>query len=181
MNKEIAIDRLAFDINQQHEQTRTLDDRHVQTLMESLRIRPPLTPVKVTLWENTSDRRHYVIGGQHVTKAIMRLRDERESLGLKLEGWHKTVVADILRFEMPIEERKIIAGALNANTKLFRQTTIAECLRNLLHHDTDPAGSLNDKIIRCVEQCGLNTASTPVCRCVNSHCVVVSQIFTTRA
>ena len=71
---------------------------------------------------------------------------------------------DVLKFETPLDERRTLAGALNASTRLHRTTSISECLRLLKTMDDEPVGDIDDKIVRAVEQSGLNLiGSTPVC------------------
>ena len=109
-------------------QTRMLNEKHMLNLMESLQERPPLCNLKLTVWENSAERKYYVLAGQHLAKALMKLREDREKNGLQLARWQKFVTADIMKFDTPLEDRRIIAGAQNASTRLHRTTTVAECL-----------------------------------------------------
>ena len=62
-NKDIELDRCAWDLQCQFGQTRALDEAHVTRLKASLEERPPTAPLRVTLWENTADRKYYFLSG----------------------------------------------------------------------------------------------------------------------
>ena len=121
-------------------------------------------PLRVSLWENTADRKFYFLSGQHIGRAVKKIRDERESQGLGVQRWHTRVAADVLRFDTPLAQRQLVAGASNASTRLHRTTSIAECLRQVLKLESEPDLAVHDRILRAVEQCGLNvTGTSPVC------------------
>ena len=89
-----------------------------------------------------------------------------------MQRWHTHVAADVLRFETPLAQRQLVAGASNASTPLHRTTStplhrttsIAECLRQVLKLESEPDLAVHDRILRAVEQCGLNvTGTSPVC------------------
>ena len=48
-------------------------------LKASLEERPPTAPLRVSLWENTADRKFYFLSGQHIGQAVKKIRDEREN------------------------------------------------------------------------------------------------------
>jgi hypothetical protein len=163
-NKEIELDRCAWDLQCQFGQTRALDEAHVSRLKASLEERPPTAPLRVTLWENTADRKFYFLSGQHIGRAVKKIREAREAQGLGVQRWHTHVAADVLRFETPVAQRQLVAGASNASTRLHRTTSIAECLRQVLKLECEPDLAVHDRILRAVEQCGLNVIGTsPVC------------------
>ena len=162
IGKELPVERLGWDHNLQHGQSRTLDDVHVAELMNSLTLRPPREALKVTVWQNDADRKYYLMAGQHLARAIQRLKEERLSKGLKLEKWMTVVRADVLKFNTPIDVRRTVAGQENASTKLARVTTVSECVRLFLMDESD--NPLHDRIVKAVEQAGLNVGTvTPVC------------------
>jgi hypothetical protein len=115
---EVELDRLSWDLKQGFRQTRPLDDQHVQKLCESLRSRPPTAPIRCTLWENVTERRLYILAGQHICRAVAKVRDERLQQGLRLEKWHQVVNADIMKADTPLHHRRTIAGASNASARL---------------------------------------------------------------
>ena len=78
IGKEVAMDKLAWDSRVEFGQARPLDDQHVLKIVESMRLRPPREPIKVTLWENQADKKYYILSGQHVSKAVFKIREERE-------------------------------------------------------------------------------------------------------
>ena len=156
------VDRLAWDIRLEHGQSRTIDDDHVEHLVNSLYLRPPREPVRVTLWENEVDKKFYILSGQHLCRAVQRVREERLQQGMKLDHWHKMVRADILKFNTPHDIRRIVAGAENASTKVMRVTTVSECLRMFMADNSND--SLSDRILRAVQQSGLSISEvSPVC------------------
>ena len=171
LGKEMKLEALSFDTKLEFGQVRSIRESHVQDIVQSLIFRPPLTKIRITAWENAVDRRVYVIAGQHILRALVRVKQQREAEGLPLERWNTHVDVDLLRFETPLEDRRTIAGAINATTRLSRSTTITECLKLINIMQTDPNTDMNEKIIRAVEQCGLNApGSTPVCFCVTCCC-----------
>jgi hypothetical protein len=162
--KDIELDRCAWDLQLCHGQTRALDEGHVARLKASLEERPPTAPVRVCLWENSADRKFYFLSGQHIGRAVKKIREDRETQGLGLQRWHTHVCADVLKFETPLWQRQLMAGASNASTRLHRSTTIAECLRQVVKLEADPELAVHDRILRAVVQCGLNvTGTSPVC------------------
>ena len=172
LSRATPVDNLSFDVNLEHGQTRPLKESHVTELVASLLMRPPMHRLKVTAWENTRDRRLYVLAGQHLTKAVRKIKADRESQGLALEAWMREMDVDVLKFETPLDERRTVAGALNASTRLHRTTSISECLQLLKVMDADPVGDVSDKIVRAVEQSGLNPiGSTPVCFVQGFQCI----------
>ena len=81
-----------------------------------------------------------------------------------VQRWHTHVAADVLKFETPLAQRQLVAGASDASTRLHRTTSIAECLRQVLKLESEPDLAVHDRILRAVEQCGLNvTGTSPVC------------------
>jgi hypothetical protein len=162
--KDIEIDRCAWDLQLCYGQTRALDEGHVMRLKASLEERPPTAPVRVCLWENSADRKFYFLSGQHIGRAVKKIREDRETQGVGLQRWHTHVCADVLKFETPLWQRQLMAGASNASTRLHRSTSIAECLRQVVKLEVDPELAVHDRILRAVEQCGLNvTGTSPVC------------------
>ena len=175
VSKTIPIDKLSFDVNKEHGQTRGIDEAHVAALAQSLTERPPTDCVKVTVWDNHSGRRMYVLAGQHLTRAILKVKDNRQKQGMPIDKWMTHVYADVLKFETPLDDRRLIAGAQNASTKIFRVTSVSECLQNMWA-DSQAAGNIKtaqdmqDFILRHVEQAGLNVHEAgPVCA-ISSHC-----------
>ena len=81
-NKNIELDPCAWDLQCQYGQTRSLDEGHMAWLKASLEERPLTAPLRVSLWENTADRKHYFLSGQHIGRAVKKIREERESRGL---------------------------------------------------------------------------------------------------
>ena len=143
-------------------QSSAIDDAHVGKLMESLSLRPPREPIKVTVWENEADKKFYILSGQHISMAIKKLRDQREKAGLALDEFHKVVRADVLKFLTPISLRKIVSGSENASSRVMRETTVSECLKNFMAGKS--GDEVHDRVTRAVEQPGLNIdTSNPVC------------------
>ena len=163
VSKETALEKVSFDLRLEHGQTRPLVQAHVEELVESLRERPPLTPLKVTLWEHTGERKLFVIGGQHLCRALMLLRDDRVKDGMTVPHWMTHVLADIMRSDTPLNKRKLIAGSLNASGRLHRSATIADCVRLMMRDDPGVPSEPTELILQAVEQCGLNTNVSPVC------------------
>ena len=160
--KDIEIGRCAWDLQLLYGQSRALDEGHVARLKASLEKRPPRASVRVCLWENSADRKSYVLSGQHIGRAVKKIREDRETQCLGLQRWHTHVCADVLKFETPLWQRQLMASASNASTRLHRTTSIAECLRQML--EAEPELAVHDRILRAVEQCGLNvTGTSPVC------------------
>ena len=83
-NKDIELDRCAWDLQCQYGQTRALGESHVARLKASLEERPPTAPLRVSLWENTADRKYYFLNGQHIWRAVKKIREERKSLRSQL-------------------------------------------------------------------------------------------------
>ena len=110
----MALDRLAWDLRLEFGQSRRVDGKHVQRLMSSLQLRPPKEPIKITCWENEADCKLYILARQHLCRAVQRIREDRLSQGLQLDSWQRTVWADILRFDTPIDVCRVVAG-LHAN------------------------------------------------------------------
>lgn len=161
VGKELPLDRLAWDVRVEYGQARPLDDAHVKKVFDSLQVRPPREPVKVTVWENEGDKKFYILSGQHISKAVLWSREQREKTGLSLEPWHHVVRADVLKFMTPLSVRKTVSGADNASTRVQRETTVSECLKNLIRDHS--ADDMHDKVARAVEQSGLNVdLSNPV-------------------
>ena len=73
-NKDIELDRCAWDLQCQYGQTRALGEGHVARLKASLEERPPTAPLRVSLWENTADRKYYFLSGQHIGPAVKEIR-----------------------------------------------------------------------------------------------------------
>ena len=159
VGKLLPLDKVAFDYKLEHGQTRSIDDKHVDNIVCSLKLRPPREPVRVTVWNCEMDHKFYIMAGQHLTKAVMKIRDERAADGLPLEQWMEQVRADVLKFATPKAERKTMAGADNANTRVQRTTTVYECLRTLLY-DGQEGDDLSKRILRAVEHSGLNIDSS---------------------
>ena len=116
-----------------------------------------------------------MLAGQHLTRAILKVKDNRQKQGMPIDKWMTHVYADVLKFETPLDDRRLIAGAQNASTKIFRVTSVSECLQNMWA-DSQAAGKiktfqdLQDFILRHVEQAGLNVHEAgPVCT-ISSHC-----------
>jgi hypothetical protein len=61
-----------------------------------------MAPLRVSLWENTADWKYYFLSGQHIGRAVKKIREEHESQGLGLQRWHTQVDADVLKFETPL-------------------------------------------------------------------------------
>lgn len=121
----------------------------------------PVSNLKLTCRSNEADRRLYVISGQHLVKAVVRTKEDRESEGFPLEHWMWYVDADILRYETPID-RKYFA-ALNASTRLMRTSTVTKCLRVMRSLETDVLDQ-TELIMKAIQQCGMNSPdSSPVC------------------
>lgn len=112
--------------------------------------------MKCTVWVCEADGRFYILSGQHLVMAIKRIRDKRHADNLPLFSWHKTVRADVLRFETPIADRRTVSGAENASARVTRQTSITECLANLLEGGPVPEEELNSRIAQAIEDSGLN-------------------------
>ena len=163
VSKDMPLDKMSFDLRLEFGQTRPLSNSHAVELAESLKQRPPLTPLSVTVWENLDERRYYVVGGQHLCRALTMIRDERMKAGLPVERWMNTVSCDILRFDTPLSKRRLVAGALNASGKLHRSASIADALRLIRRQDPSQPMDQTERIITAVEHCGLNTGVTPVC------------------
>ena len=163
VSKETPLEKVSFDLRLEHGQTRPLVQAHVEELVESLKERPPLSALKVTLWEHTAERKLFVIGGQHLCRALMLLRDERVKDGLTVPHWMTHVLADVMRSDTPLNKRKLIAGSLNASGRLHRSATIADCVRLMMRDDPGVPSEPTELILQAVEQCGLNTNVSPVC------------------
>ena len=162
--KVMSLDSLTFDVHQVHGQTRPIDPVHVKNLMESLTIRPPNHLLRISAWDCVTDRKMYIVSGQHLMRAVMNLRQEREEKGLQVPRWMKNVEVDVLRFETPLSDRRIYAGAMNASTKVARQSTVAECVRLYQTLAVDTELDFNQRVVKAVEMSGLNTPGTnPVC------------------
>ena len=75
----------------------------------------------------------------------------------------KNVEVDVLKFETPLTDRRIYAGAMNASTKVARQSTLAECVRLYQTLAVDTELDFNQRVVKAVEMSGLNTpGSNPV-------------------
>ena len=161
--KVMSVDSLSFDVHQVHGQTRPIDPVHVKNLMESLTIRPPNHLLRISVWDCVTDRKTYVVSGQHLMRAVLNLRQEREEKGLQVPRWMKNVEVDVLKFETPLTDRRIYAGAMNASTKVARQSTLAECVRLYQTLAVDTELDFNQRVVKAVEMSGLNTpGSNPV-------------------
>ena len=110
------LDRLGFDLKVEYGQSRSLDMAHVDRIIDSLKLRPPREPLKLTVWQNDADSKLYVMSGQHFAKALVRMREQRMQQGLKMEHWLEVARVDILKFNTPIAVRKQVSGADNAST-----------------------------------------------------------------
>lgn len=52
--KRVGIDKVLFDTALREGQSRVIDTAHVDHLKESIRLRPPLEPIRCLLWDNGS-------------------------------------------------------------------------------------------------------------------------------
>ena len=91
---------------------------------------------------------------------MKKIREECVSQGLGVQRWHTHVAFNVLKFETPLWQRQLVAGASNASTRLHRTISIAECLRQVLKLESEPDLAVHARILRAVEQCGLNITGT---------------------
>ena len=49
----------------------------VARLKASLEERPPTAPLRVSLWENTANRKYYFLSGQHIGRAVKKSMNPR--------------------------------------------------------------------------------------------------------
>ena len=154
VGRDVVLDRLGFDLKVEYGQSRSLDMAHVDRIIDSLRLRPPREPLKLTVWQNDADSKLYVMSGQHLAKALVRMREQRMQQGLKMEHWLEVARVDILKFNTPIAVRKQVSGADNASTRVQRDTLVSECLRNYMADTV--GGEVHDRIRRSIENSGLN-------------------------
>ena len=95
---------------------------HIERIMESLKLHPPREPLKLSAWQNDANQRLYVLSGQHLAKALARLREQCMQQGLSVEHWLEVARVDILRFNTPLAGRKQVSGADNAlSTRVQRE------------------------------------------------------------
>ena len=168
--KPVPLRELAWDLKKQHGQSRVVRDDHVASLVKSLLLRPPRHPLQVTTWWNAADRRHYIMAGQHVARAVAKIAESRQAEGLPLADWHKFVCADVLKFETPLEDRQLVVGADNASTRVLRVTKVSECLA-ALREDPKSREGVSTAICRHVENCGMNyDQDNPVWSVVHTLC-----------
>lgn len=110
----VPMEQLGWDPNREMGQSRVLDDMHVARLIQSLRKWPPLEPVRVTVWDNQGDNNMVLLAGQHLSKAISLIAEERRVEGLAVPEWQRVVRADVLKFATPLSVRQLVAGAFQS-------------------------------------------------------------------
>ena len=137
--KEVEFERRYSDLKMQMGQMRALTESHVVKLVTSLTERPPKTCVKATARHNHDDNRLYLLAGQHIVKVIAKIGADKESKGLRLERWHRTVMVDILKHETPLDIRKLVTSASNASTHVQRSTIVTECLTSISRDESGTA------------------------------------------
>lgn len=118
------------------------------------------------LYTRTSriNQKYYIVSGQHLMKAVDVIRQRREEQGLDLLSWMREVSADVLKPDVPIKDRKTIAGSENANARLQRTSTISECLELFMSDGKSEFDDVHQRIADAVEQSGLNfDKENPVC------------------
>lgn len=161
-SKLMPLDRLAWDVNLEHGQSRTVDDAHVEQLVASLTRNPPLEPVTVTLWNHEGENKMYILSGQHVCKALQRVRDERMTQALPIPDWQQLVKAHILKYATPLDVRRTVSGADNAAARMVRQTSVHEVMASILGDKS--RDDVNTKIQNHLEFHGMLEPDTqPVC------------------
>ena len=168
---ELKTEQLAWDTRKEFGQTRPVDDVHVSNLFLSLQERPPVEPLRVIVWHNIENGKYYLLSGQHLTKALGRVRQSRSEEGLSIAKWMTTVRADVLKYECPRKIREVVSGASNASTRVIRATKVSECLSHFLQlaQDSDAARPLKAEVMHtlmqsAIEAAGLNVdKEKPVC------------------
>ena len=172
--KLVSLKELAWDLKRQYGQSRTVKDEHVKALVNSLTLRPPRGPVAVTTWFNESDRRHYVLAGQHIARAVCKIAESRQAQGLELADWHRFVKADVLKYDTSLEDRALVCGADNASSRVVRQTKVSECL-TAMFEDPSSRTDLTAAIVKHVEFSGLNfDQDNPVCAALYAGFIFLS-------
>ena len=172
ISKPMQVDKLSWDVNREFGQTRGVDESHVAVLVQSLTERPPTDCLRVTVWENQSDRKTYILAGQHLCRALLRVKDNRVKDGLPVERWMTHVLADVLKWDTPLDDRKLVSGSQNASSRIVRLTTVSETLRNMLSEQRGDQ-SVQDFVLKHVEQSGANIHDTnPVCNLSVYVCVM---------
>lgn len=161
-SKLVPLDRLAWAVNLEHGQSRTVEDAHVEQLVFSLTRNPPLEPITVTLWNHEGENKVYILSGQHVCKALQRARDQRMTQALPIPDWQQLVKGHILKYSTPLDVRRTVSGADNAAARVVRQTAVHEVMASILHDRTKD--NVNTKIQNHLEYNGmLDSDVQPVC------------------
>lgn len=160
LSRAIDMTKRGWDLKLEMGQCRIFDEAHGATLVDSVRTRPPTAPIRVTVCDRVVDHKYYAMSGQHIAKAGCKLRHERETAGLKLENWHRCVIADIFSPDCPFRECRIVSGSQNTSSRIQRTTSVSECVRMILRLEADAMESLSDRILLTVEQCGVNAHGT---------------------
>lgn len=111
------------------------------------------------------DDRYYVLGHQHLCRAVIEVSEERKKNGLPLEDWMTHIRGDILRFSTTLNVRRRLAGQENAMALMAKKPTLPDFARALLKDNPPPTErTIQHRIRRGLENCGLNIdVEMPVC------------------
>lgn len=108
-----------------------------------------------------SGGRYWLLGSQHLARAVQKHAEKAEAADLPLQDWMKEVYADVLAPGVDIQTRRLLSGQSNASQHMTMTTTVSECM-TLLLHDTPPENErdLHSRIKRALEMAGLNVDVT---------------------
>ena len=102
-----------------------------------------------------ADDRLWVIGGQHITSALLKMRKEFLNGGKGLPEWLKSVECEELHHDCPIAARELISGdhnALQHSTSPMRMPQVVERLHMELSEQEPP--SQKEAVMLALRKCG---------------------------
>jgi hypothetical protein len=143
-----------------------------------------LLPLSLTIsFPSISDGTYVVLGGQHIAAAVDRVRQIQIEQGYTLKDYLQHVKADVVRFDVDVHTRELIAGRHNQlqhNTVALSLSQQVELLLKEMTSQSDE--DLRAVVLQAVEKAGLrNTQTSDVCyRSLITAKLPVHVVFTCR-
>jgi hypothetical protein len=131
-----------------------------------------------------SDGTYVVLGGQHIAAAVDRVRQLQIEQGYTLKDYLQHVKADVVRFDVDVHTRELIAGRHNQLQHNTVALSLSQQVELLLKEMTNQTGEdLRDVVLQAVEKAGLrNTQTSNVCyhSVVTANPLPVRRVFAFR-
>ena len=171
-------------------QMRPLSLAWVLDLKASVNCRPAAGLVECLVWDGAgmvlpslpfgsewcscplTDGSYYLLGGQHICRAVRDQRDEALAQGRVPEEWTTKVRATVIKFNTPPHMRRFLSGQHNAKSHAVRPVAMADALeafhineqdwrQGRMWKDTFPDPTLSMRVKAMLEETGLNTPNQP--------------------